>query len=181
MVIISNSSPVEFPQKLDSGVLGIIFCDTSSVKKILGDSLNFIEEEYISVRHVNYVNEDTTELLILTQYPASYEYDFHLVQIKYFDKSLKEYYKVLNNVKKIITNKGINLGITKKELTNILGDDKTEEVKGDTTILEYKFNEINSKNNREDFLRKCNLPIYYGRYKFFENKLMYIEFGFEIP
>lgn len=70
-----------------------------------------------------------------------------------------------------ITQKGIYLGMSKEELISKLGQPKV----GLNDILEYK------AKNDAGILAKYNMPIYYGKYTFRQNKLVSFSFGFEYP
>ncbi len=72
-----------------------------------------------------------------------------------------------------ITQKGICLGMSMEELITKLGKPKPNSRLSD--ILEYE------AENDTGILAEYNMPIYYGKYTFKQNKLISFSFGFEYP
>lgn len=76
--------------------------------------------------------------------------------------------------------KGIKLGLSKAELTALLGNCYTSSDSTATGItLAYRIE--SPQDSRTGFLKKWNMPVYYGVYKFSNDKLAEFEFGFEYP
>ena len=179
----SQNIPKDIPKKVDLGVDGIMLVDTSNVKETLGlsdEPFNLALKQYIEP-HFNYVNEDTTELLVLIFHPGSNEYQFNEFKILNFSKNFSEKFIVLPNIKNFRTYKGLTLGISIGKLKNVLGMDFKRVVLNDKVTLKYSLTNSPKQNSQNLFLKFYNMPSYYGNYTFTKNKLVKIEFGFEYP
>ena len=76
------------------------------------------------------------------------------------------------------TESGIKIGISKKELLAIKGDDFTNKQVGNQEVLSYKIDDFSSSS----FLKKYNMPVYFAEYWFTnDDRLVKYKFGFEYP
>ncbi len=76
--------------------------------------------------------------------------------------------------------KGIRLGLSKAELTGLLGTCyTTSDSTANGITLSYRIE--SPRDSRTGFLKKWNMPVYYAVYKFGNDKLSEFEFGFEYP
>ena len=73
----------------------------------------------------------------------------------------------------IFTESGIKLGISKKDLIKIKGNNFVET----NHVLRYEISDY----EKSHFLEKYNLPIYFAEYTFDQDKLSKIYSGFEYP
>ncbi len=177
--IYSQNIHTDIPKEVDLGVNGIMISDTTNVKTILKiSSKSFDElEDANSLPHLNYINNDSTELLVLVTYPGSYKYTFDEFKVLRFDHNLKERYKALLKIKKFRTYKGLSIGMSINELKNILGPNFKEQQYKNKTILKYRLSNL----KKSKFLEYYNMPSYFGNYTFLDKKLIKIEFGFDYP
>ncbi len=79
-----------------------------------------------------------------------------------------------------VTEKGIKLGLTKAELTSLLGNCYlAADSSASSLTLNYRLE--TPQDTKTGFLKSQNMPIYYAVYKFINDKLSEFEFGFEYP
>lgn len=104
--------------------------------------------------------------LQLTQHPGDEAYAINEIEVNSQTNNYPLYSQ--NN---LVTNKGIEIGLNRKQVTDILGEpDSTSQ------------NSIHYRLEEDDFiLENYNLPIYYGDYYFQDDKLVRFKFGFENP
>jgi hypothetical protein len=179
----SQGLPASIPKEVDLGVSGIMLYDTSNVKMILGLSDELFEDllDAYFPPHFNYVNQDTSELLVLLFHPGSYRYEFAEFKILKLPEKFSERFNVLSNVKIFTTYKGLSLGISIDEFRNIFGNGFVKETNNGEIILTYTLVGEDPDYLNNQFLEFYSSYFYYGHYTFLKNKLIKIEFGFEYP
>lgn len=179
----SQDIPLEIPIEVDLGINGIMLADTSNVKQFLGVSGKLFKEllDAYFPPHLNFANQDSTELLVLIFHPGSYNYSFNEFKVVQLTDTFSERYIVLPKVERFITYKNIFVGINIDKLINIFGNNYEEEINSLNTIIKYNLSEEYSDYNDKQFLEFYGMPNYYGYYTFIENKLSIIEFGFPYP
>jgi len=179
----SQNLPPVIPEEVDLGVNGILLDDAVSTVNVLGDSLIFLEDTpYESFPHVNYINEDSTELLVLILYYGSVTNEFSLFKIAKFTQPFTEKFTVLPSVGSFKTFKGITLGMTIQKVKNIFGNNLKKEIIRDEVKLAYNLtSEYPPNYERDSFLNFYNMYCYYGEYTFKNNHLIKMEFGFSYP
>ena len=154
----------------DISVNDIKLSDTAAV--VLGYSdlkYNIIEDKEV-LPYAIFTNENKTEILKLYLFYGTKINEFYQVEISPYDK------KTIPNptkYKNFSTESGIKLGISKKDLIKIKGNNFTET----NHVLRYEISEY----EKSHFLEKYNLPIYFAEYTFDQDKLSKIYFGFEYP
>ena len=102
---------------------------------------------------------------------------FNEIQVRVTSKIPIFENKCLAAIPFFLTGKGIKLEITKQELIDSLGDPRETINEKGYTILSYRIDNY----EQSDFLKHYNLPCYYGKYIFKNNKLIEFAFGFEYP
>ena len=154
----------------DISINDIKLSDTTAV--VLGYSdlkYNIIEDEE-ELPYVIFTNENKTEILKLYLFYGAKRNEFYQVEISPYNK------KTIPNPTKYAnfsTESGIKLGISKKDLIKIKGNNFTET----NRVLRYEISDY----EKSHFLEKYNLPIYFAEYTFDQDKLSKIYFGFEYP
>jgi hypothetical protein len=125
----------------------------------------------------NFYSKDKKEILGVTVHPGDYYSQISIFQVKYADKSNQAIVSKIDNFK---TEKGIRLGLTKKEITARLGNcySVTDSTKY-SYVINYRLEDPNDSKTK--LLERQNMPIYYATYKLKSDKLVYYEFGFEYP
>lgn len=164
------------PLQADISVSGISLVNPESTQRILADYPNPKESgDDFPVLHV--CNIDKTEVLTLVFHPGDVRGSFSEFRIKNISKLPIDCIKPYNPISNFVTEKGIHLGIPQEKLINILGPNFTKNKKGNIITIRYKIDDF----SRSSFLKKYNLPMYYGDYHFIDGKLVKFEFGFEYP
>jgi len=154
----------------DISVNDIKLSDTAAV--VLGYSdlkYNIIEDKEV-LPYAIFTNENKTEILKLYLFYGTKRNEFYQVEISPYDK------KTVPNptkYKNFSTESGIKLGISKKDLIKIKGNNFVET----NHVLRYEISDY----EKSHFLEKYNLPIYFAEYTFDQDKLCKIYFGFEYP
>ncbi len=157
----------------DTSVAGIKIGNIESTFKILGKETKLEGDS----THFFY-SSDKMQKLGLTVHSGSYYSQVSIFNISYSGNSRKDFQQI--NLKEFETEKGIKLGISKREITERLGS--CYAVK-DSTInsieLYYKLEFPNDSGTK--LLKNNNMPIYYATYRLINDKLDKVEFGFEYP
>lgn len=157
----------------DTSVVGINIRNVESTLNILGKHTKLGgDSTYV------FYSRDKKQKLGLTVHPGDYYNQVSIFNISYSNNS-KESLRHLKS-KEFETEKGIKLGINKKEIIEKLG---TCYIVTDSTknniVLNYRIESSNDSMTK--LLKNNNMPIYYATYKLINDKLVKIEFGFEYP
>ena len=167
-----NKSKCEFVHP-DTSVVGIKIRNAESTLNILGKQTKLEGD----TTHVFY-SSDKKQKLGLTVHPGDYYSQVSIFNISYSDNSKQNVRQI--NLREFKTEKGIKLGISKKEIIEKLG---TCYVAKDSTknsiTLNYRIELPND--SKTQLLTNNNMPIYYAIYRLTNDKLENIEFGFEYP
>ena len=118
--------------------------------------------------YVIFTNENKTEVLKLYLFYGTKRNELYQAEISPYDK------KTISNptkYKNFFMESGIKLGISKKDLIKIKGNNFVET----NHVLQYEISDY----EKSRFLEKYNLPIYFVEYTFDQDKLSKIYFGFE--
>ena len=166
----------EIPRSADISVLGMFLSDPESTRRVLEDPPEPLEtgDDFPTVQ---ICNSNNTELLILVFHYGDVKDSFNEVRIRNISKPPTNCLEPPKQTNHFVTGKGIRLGISKKELTIVFGPGFTENAEGSRIVIRYRIDNFDKSN----FLKKYNLPIYYGTYHFEKDKLIKFEFGFEYP
>lgn len=154
----------------DISVNNIKLSDTTSVVLGYSDLKYNVIEGKEELPYVIFTNENKTEILKLYLFYGAKRNEFYQAEISPYDK------KTISNptkYKNFSTESGIKLGISKKDLIKIKGNNFVET----NHILRYEISDY----EKSHFLGKYNLPIYFAEYTFDQDKLSKIYFGFEYP
>ena len=121
---------------------------------------------------------DKKQKLGLTVHPGDYYSQVSIFTISYAGKSKLNLQQI--NSKEFETEKGIKLGISKKQIIDKLGNCYVVKDSSKNSIeLNYRLELPDDSKTR--ILKSHNMPIYYASYKLTNDKLENIEFGFEYP
>ena len=118
------------------------------------------------------------ETLTLTQHPGDGKNQISVFSVSYSNKADNGYWQL--NIKTFETEKGIKLGMTKKDVLNRLGNcyvavDSVKE------YIEIYYRIENPKDSKTKILETHNMPVYYATYGFSRDILKHFEFEFEYP
>lgn len=152
---------------------GMNLLDTNSTKKILGNQIKLKAKSHF------YLSELKSQYIKLIVHPGDYVNAISIFKTGYTNDALKSS-KNTTISQPFQSEKGIQLGITKEVLTEKLGNCfKVQNQRKNSLSLLYKIEA--PQDTKDGLLKRHNLPIYYATYKFWDNKLTEIEFGFEYP
>jgi len=157
----------------DTSVVGIKIRNVESTLNILGKKTKLEGDS----THVFYSN-DKKQKLGLTIHPGDYYSQVSIFTISYAGKSKLNLQQI--NSKEFETEKGIKLGISKKQIIDKLGNCYVVKDSSKNSIeLNYRL-EL-PDDSKTKILKSHNMPIYYASYKLTSYKLENIEFAFEYP
>ncbi|MBI5453524.1 MAG: hypothetical protein HY956_02740 [Deltaproteobacteria bacterium] len=165
----------EMPRVADISVSGIFLSNPESTKKSFGMSPDF-RESSDDFPTVQVCNSDKTEILTLVFHYGDVFDSVSEFRLMRAANPPSDCLQLTERLEHFITGKGVHLGISKKELVEILGEGFTEQNQTDQMIIRYRI-----EDGQSGFLRKYNLPIYYGTYSFKGGELVKAEFGFVYP
>lgn len=154
----------------DISVNDIKLSDTTAVVLGYSDLKYNVIEGKEELPYVIFTNENKTEVLKLYLFYGTKRNELYQAEISPYDK------KTISNpikYKNFFTESGIKLGISKKDLIKIKGNNFVET----NHVLRYEISDY----EKSHFLKKYNLPIYFAEYTFDQDKLSKIYFGFEYP
>lgn len=157
----------------DTSVAGIKIRNVESVLKVLGGQTKLEGDS----THI-FFSSDKKQTLGLKVQPGDYFSEVSVFTISYADNSKHKLRQI--TVKEFETEKGIKLGLTKKQIIEQLGScyiakDSTRK----SIVLSYSL-EL-PKDSKTKLLLTNNMAIYYASYTLKDDKLDKIEFGFESP
>jgi hypothetical protein len=165
--------------------IGCIFLnpDTSLSKINLRDSKS--AESIISNKdkiddndQYHYYSTMYRETLTMTQHPGDGKYQISIFKVEYSDKADYGYRKL--NIDTFKTEKGIKLGMNKKQIIERFGSCYVAQDSSKGYIeLYYRLETPNDSKTK--ILESNNMPIYYASYKLWKDRLEKFEFGFEYP
>jgi hypothetical protein len=166
----------EIPRQADISVSGILLSNSESTRQILVNPPRPTEmDDDFPV--IQICNSNNTEILTLVFHHGDTKDSFNEFRIQNISKVLTGCIIPPKVISRFVTGKGIHLGISKEELIKILGPSFTEDKEDNTITIRYKIDNF----NKSSFLKKYNLPVYFGHYHFLKGKLAKFEFGFEYP
>lgn len=118
------------------------------------------------------------ETLTMTVHPGDGKYQISIFNVEYSDKLDYGYRKL--NFDTFKTEKGIKLGLNKKQIIERLGNCYVaKDSSKDFVELYYRLQTPNDSKTK--ILENHNMPIYYASYKLWKDRLEKFEFGFEYP
>lgn len=157
----------------DTSLNGMILRNPESATKVIGNDNKFNDvEEY------QFYSKFEGETLTLTQHPGDGKNQISIFRVEKSDKASHSFKKLDTDIFK--TEKGIKLGLTKKQIIEKLGtcylplDSTKNHIK-----LYYSIEQ--PKDSRSNILKNNNMPKYFASYKFRNDRLEEFEFGFEYP
>ncbi|MHB8844235.1 MAG: hypothetical protein ACYC7L_05740 [Nitrospirota bacterium] len=166
----------DIPRQADISVSGIYLSDPDSIRKMLGTSVTPVEPDNDFPIAV-VCNSKSTEVLTLVFHYGSYRDSYSEFRVRSISKRPPNCIDSPKGGNHFITGKGIRLGISKRELINILGSGYSEKKEDHLIILQYKTDNVDTSR----FIQKYDWSLYYGSYYFSKDKLVKFEFGFIYP
>ena len=163
------------PTSADISVNSIFLYDIKSKEKIIGNENKFFDRSnsFPSLKLAS--AEGGQNLKLISHFGGIGE--IAEFEISYPKKDRLNISK-LKQIKKFVSGKGIQLGMSKARLISILGKPSKVMTASNSVTFIYRIEDFEGKN---DFLSCYNMPIYFGNYLFKNNKLFKFNFGFEYP
>jgi hypothetical protein len=173
--VVLVKAETDIPRQADISVSGIFLDDPQSTRKVIGNS---VEPKYGDVfPTIEICNSKKTEILTLAFHHGNIRDSYSEFYIRSISKPPADCISPSKQIEHFITGKGIHLGMSKQDISKILGDNFTEQKDGKMTTIHYEIDDsIKSR-----FLEKYNMPVYYGSYHFEKDTLIKFEFGFVYP
>lgn len=157
----------------DTSLSGIILRNSESATKIVG-SENSIDK----LGQYRFYSKLKSEILTLTQHPGDSKNQISIIKVEKSNQPNDEFKEL--SVDTFKTEKGIKLGLTKKQIIKKLGNcyAPIDSAKG---YIELYYEIEQPKDSKSKILENNNMPIYFGSYKLWNDRLEKFEFGFEYP
>jgi hypothetical protein len=157
----------------DTTIGKISLLNSSNVDEYLGDNVmdRLVDEGILSS---SLMSNDKKQLLIFYFHPGGTKKEFAEFKVCYIDRPDSKV--IISLDKEFITESKIKLGISIDNFKAIKGEPDSISNNGKTTF-HYRIADI----EHSKFLRKYNMPSYYGDYKFDNGYLTEFSFGFEYP
>lgn len=143
------------------------------------NAIEMIDRDFVFIKEFSpfiiFSNSDKTKYLFAFQHEGDINYSFSEFEIGYITGGIEKeensrYF--ITEYDDFKTESNIHLGMTLDDLESIKGKNYTR--KGD--IITYLVNDINC-----EFLRRYNMPEYFLRCEFMDNRVCNIKFGFTYP
>jgi hypothetical protein len=157
----------------DTSLCGIILRNSESATEIVG-SENIIDK----LDHYRFYSKLESETLTLTQHPGDSKNQVSIIKVEKSDKASYGFKEL--NIDTFKTEKGIKLGLTKKQIIEKLGNcyAPIDSTKG---YIELYYVIEQPKDSKSKILQSNNIPKYFASYKLWNDRLEEFEFGFEYP
>lgn len=160
-------------QNPDTSLLKVVLGDAESAGSIITDQDSMDENDQYHFYSTMY-----RETLTMTQHPGSGKNQISIFKVEYSEKADHGYRKL--SIDTFTTEKGIKLGVNKRQLIEKLGNCY---VAKDSTAgyIELYYRLESPNDSKTMILQRSNMPIYYASYKLWNDRLEKFEFGFEYP
>lgn len=165
----------DLPRQADLMVLGIVLDHTESAQHAFGIKLEPEDPDAMRPRKT-LCTHDKQEKLTLDFYERDTavvisEMHVERVQTPHVDCVVPP-----QHLEHFTSGKGIHLGMSRKEVTDILGKHYREHAHPGEQILSYRIDDKDIA-----LLQRHNAPAYYGQYHFRDGRLVKFEMGFDFP
>jgi hypothetical protein len=171
----AKAPPKKIPNNADISLNGVFLRNPESSVKVLGKKIKIVDED--SGPNFSAYNKDKGQIAKFVIFEGDNANSFSLFNVKYVQKSGKRKLLALSEIDKFISGKNIRLGMTRKDLVNILDSNFKTARNGDILTLRYQIGD----SDKTGFLQHYNMPLYSSEYKFKNDKLTEFSFGFEMP
>lgn len=159
--------------KPDTSLCGLILRDTESATKIIGSNNKMNDAgEY------KFYSKLESETLTLTQHPGDIKNQISIFKVEKSDKASYGFKEL--NTDTFKTEKGIRLGLTKKQIMDRLGNCYAS-IDSTKNYIELYYLIEAPKDSKSNILKNNNMPKYFASYKLRNDRLEEFEFGFEYP
>ena len=167
----SSSESLEY---MEESVSGFVLHSPDSIQKKIGDSAwSQVKASKMLGGTASFLSKNRKQKLTMVFHPGNVKNSFSEFRVEYANEHMTD--QVLETAE-FKTPKGIQLGISRKKLIKQLGSPLKKESKSERSIFIYTLSDT-----KHPFLKKHNMPSYYGKYTFKDEKLIKFSFGFENP
>jgi len=157
----------------DTSLYGMILRDSESATKVIGNN-----NKMNNVGEYKFYSKLESETLTLTQHPGDIKNQISIFKVEKSDKASYDFKEL--NTDTFKTEKGIRLGLTKKQIIEKLGNCYASSDSSKNYIELHYLIEA-PKDSKSSILKNNNMPKYFASYKLRNNRLEEFEFGFEYP
>jgi hypothetical protein len=157
----------------DTSLCGITLRNSESATKIIG-SENIIDK----LDHYQFYSKLERETLTLTQHPGDVKNQISIFKVEYSNKLSYDFKQL--DIDTFKTEKGIKLGLTKKQIIEKLGNCYAP-IDSTKNYIELYYIIEQPKDSKSKILESNNMPQYFASYKLRNDRLEEFEFGFEYP
>jgi hypothetical protein len=166
---------------LDTGVIGFylgVFQDFSKDSIVIKNPV-FTNAYHKGDEDVCFLNRDRTEVLTMIIHPGSTKGVFDEFEITYAKdhKSLEN--MIMTDHKSFITSLQIQLGNSIEKINSILPNEYC--VKSGNKVSTFHIQYTIDGKNKYAYLKRHNMPVYFGSFDFINGNLRKYHFGFEYP
>lgn len=175
-LLVCTTSAADLPREVDLSVSEIRLNDLPSAKLPFGAQVQL--DDPGSDRPKAFIcNADRTEKLTLVYYEGDTSYIISELQVERVETRYVDCVQPPRQIDRFVSGKGVQLGMTRNEVTRIFGKDYNEHPQLDEVVLSYRLD----NKNESGFLQYHSAPAYYGQYHFKQDKLVRFSFGLEFP
>ena len=157
----------------DVSISKIYLLDTLNIKSFLGQNVMSNLQGGV-MKSASFSNQPQNETLEVILHPGSNLNEFSKFRVF---KSIVNGNKPKVDTQNFITESGVSLNMSVKNLLKIKGKPTSEKTMDNLTVYEYVINDYKTSH----FLKKYNLPLYKAKYYFKDLILVRFEFGFDYP
>lgn len=157
----------------DTSLYGIVLRNPENATKVIGN-----DNKMNNVEEYKFYSKLESETLTLTQHPGDGKNQISVFKVEKSNKASYGFKEL--NTDTFKTEKGIQLGLTKNQIIEKLGNCYAP-IDSTKNYIELYYLIEQPKDSKLNILKNNNLPKYFARYKFWNNRLEEFEFGFEYP
>ncbi|OIQ82105.1 hypothetical protein GALL_361190 [mine drainage metagenome] len=165
----------DLPRQADPMVLGIVLDHTESDQNAFGIRLAPEDPDSTHPR-MALCNHGKHEQLIIEFYERDTASVISELRVERVQTPHADCIVPPQHIERFMSGKGIHLGMSRKEVINILGKGYEEHAYPEEQIISYRIDDKDSP-----MLQRHNAPGYYGQYYFKANRLVRFEMGFDFP
>lgn len=171
-----STAAADLPREADLSVSELQLNDVPSAKLPFGAQVQWDDPD--SDRPKAFIcNADRTEKLTLVYYEGDTAYIISEFRVDPVETRYVDCVQPPKTIDRFVSGKGVQLGMTRSEVTHLFGNDYNEHPQLGEVVISYR---IDNK-NESDFLQHHSAPAYFGQYHFKQDKLVRYSFGFEFP
>jgi len=155
-----NTEDLKNQKYYESTLNGMVIRDPHSIEKVLKTTKDLFDMEDEETEVISGDGRQSVKMIFL---PGDITNQFSQFKVEYTTNNQRIDLKIDND--EFCTGKGIKLGLTEKEVTNLLGEP----------------HELKYQNQLKVYWYRPEESLYFGNYYFQDNKLIKFWFGFSYP